>query len=159
MCKKTFVCGFAFAAVMASSAAMTCTMTSAEGVFISEIMYNPAGDDNNLEFVEILGTANLSGHSIGDSGHNDTLELRKFFEGNISLVVEEGFDITAGELLNCSIYSAGAAIGDGLSNSGETIFLYYNGTVIDEVNYTNSIGNGNNRSVERNALSGEFTEP
>lgn len=127
-------------------------------VFISEIMYNPAGDDNNREFVEITGTGNLSGYSIGDIGHNDTLELLKHFEGNLSLIVEEGFDIGMAGSLNCSIYSAGAAIGDGLSNAGESVFLYFNGTTVDWINYTNSIGNGNNKSVERNITSGALQE-
>ncbi|MCH7573268.1 MAG: hypothetical protein IH891_10170, partial [Planctomycetes bacterium] len=50
--------------------------------------------DNNLEFVEIYhdGFVNLSEYVIGDMKSNDTLQGIVWYEGNYSLIVEEGFD-------------------------------------------------------------------
>jgi len=42
---------------------------------INEIMYNPSGNDNNLEYVEIIssGFINLSGWIVEDSASDDVL--------------------------------------------------------------------------------------
>jgi len=112
---------------------------------INEVMYNPIGSDNNKEFVEILGTNNLSGYIIGDPASNDSLELIRFVNRNISLIVEEGFNYTS---INCSIYSAGSTIGNNLNNEGDTILLYYNNTLIDSMSYNGSLANNNGYSLE-----------
>ena len=113
---------------------------------ITEIMYNPQGNDNNKEFIEIEGTNNLSVYTIGDLEQNDTLNLLYYNENsNYSLIVEEGFNYTG---INASIYSAGATIGDNLDNTQDTIFLFKENQTIVEVNYTNEFANDNGYSLE-----------
>jgi hypothetical protein len=114
-------------------------------VSINEIMYNPPGDDNNQEFIELYGTDNLSAYTVGDLGSNDTLALLKFIPGNFSLVVEEGFNHTE---INCSVYSAGATIGNNLNNDADTIFLYHEGVLVDSASYDGSLANNNGYSLE-----------
>ncbi|MBW2990282.1 lamin tail domain-containing protein [Candidatus Woesearchaeota archaeon] len=114
-------------------------------VHINEIMYNPVGDDNNNEFVEISGANNLSGYTVGDLAGNDSLVLVKFMLGNFSLIAEEGFNHTN---INCTIYSAGATIGNNLNNAEDTIFLYYNNTLVDFMGYDGSLANSNDYSIE-----------
>ena len=113
---------------------------------ITEIMYNPQGNDNNKEFIEIEGTNNLSVYTIGDLEQNDTLNLLYYNENsNYSLIVEEGFNYTG---INASIYSAGATIGDNLDNTQDTLFLFKENQTIVEVNYTNEFANDNGYSLE-----------
>ncbi len=106
-------------------------------VYLTEVMYNPIGSDNNKEFVEVYGTNNLTGFIIGDTNQNDSLICLQFNNScNVSLIVEEGFNYSS---LSCSIYSAGATIGNGLSNSGDTVYLYslINNTIVlvDNITY------------------------
>ena len=113
---------------------------------ITEIMYNPQGNDNNKEFIEIEGTNNLSVYTIGDLEQNDTLNLLYYNENsNYSLIVEEGFNYTG---INASIYSAGATIGNNLDNTQDTLFLFKENQTIVEVNYTNEFANDNGYSLE-----------
>lgn len=124
-------------------------------IVINEVMYNPPGPDNNQEFVEIFHNPriNLSGYLIKDSESNDTLQLLKYVEGNYSLIVEEGFDYSG---LNCSIYSAGATIGNDLNNLNDTLSLIdSNLTLLDLMQYDGTIANGNNKTLERLNLSWE----
>ncbi|MFH1506618.1 MAG: hypothetical protein ABIE94_06575 [archaeon] len=114
-------------------------------VHINEIMYNPLGIDNNLEFVEIYGTNNLSYYIIADSASNDSLVLLQFMDSDYSLIVEEGFNLSG---INCSVYSVGTTIGDNLNNAGDSVLLYYNGIVVDNVSYNGSLANGNGFSLE-----------
>ena len=53
-------------------------------------MYNPEGNDNNKEFVEVFSddAVNLTGYLVEDSGSNDVLELLSYFDGFYSLIVE-----------------------------------------------------------------------
>src|SRR4030043_1298666 len=115
------------------------------GIRINEVMYNPPGDDNNQEFVEIIGTPTLSGFSIGDLSSNDSLELVNFISGNFSLIVEEGFNHSG---INCSVYSAGTTIGNNLNNEADAIFLFYNGELVDFAGYDSSLANNNGYSLE-----------
>ncbi len=121
-------------------------------------MYDPQGNDNNREFVEIYTTTflNLSGYIVGDAVSNDTLLAVSHSPGSFSLIVEEGFNATG---INASIYSVGPTIGNNLNNDKDTVNFYFpNGTLIDTMNYNSSMGgSSNNRSLERNA-SGSFTE-
>jgi len=106
-------------------------LVEANSVYVNEIMFNPSGNDNNKEFVEVVGINNLSNVVIGDLVSNDTLELLQYCEEcNLSLIVEEEFDYS---ILNCSIYSVGTTIGNGLSNTEDAVFLYYNDSLIDTV--------------------------
>ena len=50
---------------------------------ITEIMYNPVGDDNNREYIEIYfddGTANLSRYIIADASSSDIPKLVRIDE-------------------------------------------------------------------------------
>ncbi len=106
-------------------------------ISINEIMANPQGSDNGREFIEIIGTNNLSDFTIGDNVQNDTLEILQFSDQcNFSLIVEENFDYSN---LNCSIYNVGNSIGNGLSNDFDDVYLYYNFSVVDHVTYTQTI--------------------
>jgi len=122
-------------------------MQISNGLIINEIMYNPDGDDNNKEFIEIFSypAINLSGYIISDGDSNDTL-ISFYFNNNsnYSLIVEDDYLIKTN---NASIYKIGATIGNGLS-SDDTIYFYYpNGSLIDHVEINSSIANGNGYSM------------
>ncbi len=125
------------------------TLSVARGISISEVMYNPVGNDNNHEFVEVYGTGNLSGYSVGDSASNDSLQLLHYENGNISLIVESGFNFSSLIGKNCSVYSAGSTIGNNLDNSGDSVFIYFNNSAVDSFSYNGSLGNGNGKSLEK----------
>lgn len=128
---------------------LSCSLLTAASLDINEIMYNPSGDDNNREFVEIYSTEslNFTGYIIGDLNSDDTLELLSYVPGEFSLIVEEGFNYSG---IGASVYSAGAAIGNNLGNDGDTVSFYYpNGTLIDSVAYDSSLANNNSKTVER----------
>lgn len=119
---------------------------------ISEIMYNPEGNDNLKEYIEIQGTNNLSNYIIGDLEQNDSLTLIKFIENsNFSLIVEEN---SIYNNLNCSIYSAGKTIGNALNNE-DTIYLF-NNELIDTLSYKTELAKNNNKSLE--IINHEFYE-
>jgi len=115
---------------------------------INEIMYNPEGDDNDKEFIEIFFDewVNLTGYVIADSSSNDTLVLLKWVNSSYALIVEEGFNYSN---LSASIYSAGAAIGNGLGNDGDEIYFYdSNLTLVDNLTYDDLDADGNGKSLE-----------
>ncbi len=114
-------------------------------VRINEVMYNPLGRDDQHEFVEVFGTSDLSGYSVGDAHSNDSLVWLKAGNGSYALIVEEGFNYSG---INASVYSAGKSIGNGLGNKGDVVRLYFNGSLVDEVYYDASLANGNGKSLE-----------
>ncbi|MBI1969945.1 hypothetical protein HYS48_04590 [Candidatus Woesearchaeota archaeon] len=123
-------------------------VVSAE-LIIHEILYNPLGDDNNREFVEVFHNeaSNLSSFIIADTASNDTLQTLQYLPGQFSLIVEEGFDFSS--ITNASVYSAGSTIGNGLSNDGETLTLYDpDGNLLASATYSNTLANGNGFSLE-----------
>ena len=67
---------------------------------------------------------NLTGFIIGDSSSNDTLVALQIKECDFALIVERDFNYSN---LSCSIYSAGAAIGNNLGN----LELQINATLYD----------------------------
>ncbi len=107
---------------------------------INEIMYNPEGDDNNKEFIEIYSDEkiNLSEFIVGDLSSNDSLMLLQYSDFDYYLITEEGFNFSG---IEASVYSAGAAIGNNL-NKEDSLFLYYNNTLIDYVSYTDICRDG-----------------
>ncbi|MFC1648756.1 lamin tail domain-containing protein [Nanoarchaeota archaeon] len=127
-------------------------VSDAASIRINEVMYNPPGDDNNKEYIEVYGTNNLSGFVIGDSS-NDSLALLYLGDNGFSLIVEEGFNWNS---TNASVYSVGTTIGNNLGNSGDTIYLYYNESVVDSMSYNGSLANDNSRSLEY--YNGSFVE-
>lgn len=107
---------------------------------INEIMYNPEGNDNNKEFIEIYSdeNINLSDYIISDSDSNDTLTLLQYYDSNFYLITEEGFNFST---IEASIYSAGNTIGNDL-NLEDNITIYYNGSIIDTYSYTDVCESG-----------------
>lgn len=103
-------------------------------VHINEINYNPEGPDNNKEYVEIYlpDATNLDNWIIADAHSNDTLETISYTNSSYALIVEEGFNTSK---LNCSFYSAGAAIGNSLNNKEDNVSLY-NEILVDNANYS-----------------------
>ncbi|MBR9702659.1 hypothetical protein GOV10_01360, partial [Candidatus Woesearchaeota archaeon] len=105
----------------------------------TELMPNPAGDDNNQEFIELFTNKkyNFSNTTffIADEASNDTLEFLTSF-GNSSqsffLIVEEAFDYSFinetdlfGKNISCRIFSVGATIGNNLANEGENLAFFF----------------------------------
>ena len=113
-------------------------------------MYNPSGSDNNHEFIEIYSDEliNLSNFIIGDLASNDTLSSKIQINSSYSIIVEDGFNSSG---INASIYTIGATIGNNLNNNQDSIYFYFpNGTIIDSMSYTSSMGGNNNgKSLER----------
>ena len=114
-------------------------------VEISEVMYDPVGDDISFEFVEIFGTDNLSNYTFGDLAVNQTLTLLSFVPGNFSVLVSSSFSAAD---INASVYTPGAKLGNGLGNSGDTLFLYENGSLVTSVSYTSTFAHGDGYSLE-----------
>ena len=117
-------------------------------ISINEIMFNPAGSDNNKEYVEVYSDeyVNLSNYIIEDYKSDDNLDCVFYFNNSYSLIVEEGFNYTG---INASIYSVGATIGDNLNNEWDIIVLKNeSGKIVDAVRYYGSWGaDGNNHSL------------
>lgn len=90
---------------------------------INEIMYNPIGSDDKKEFIEIYMDTpiNLDGYIISDGDSNDTLKINRTFNSNYALILEDNYQIDMPQ--NVSVYTIGAAIGNGLS-SDDIISLY-----------------------------------
>ncbi|MBW3021436.1 lamin tail domain-containing protein [Candidatus Woesearchaeota archaeon] len=123
---------------------MLCAFVTA--THINEIMYNPAGNDNNHEFVEVFTDQDLTGWMVGDLASNDTLNLIFSYDSNYSLIVEEGFNYSD---INATIYSVGTTIGDNLNNGGDTLYLYdANKILFDYVDYNDTYANNNGYSIE-----------
>ena len=115
-----------------------------EAKLITEINYNPDGEDNNFEYIEIA-LNNLSNYSISDLESSDNLTLINYFDGNYSLIVEEDFNYSG---INASIYSAGKTIGNNLNNDFDVIFLKKNGSIEDVAYYSSELGgSGNGKSL------------
>lgn len=112
---------------------------------INEINYNPEGDDNNHEYIELSleEPLNLTNYTIQDLSSQDSLTLLQYIpESNYALIVEEGFDYTN---LNCSIYSVGATIGNNLNNDEDFILIKnLESTILDAIHYFSSWGGNNN---------------
>ena len=108
---------------------------------ITEIMYNPEGQDNNREYIEIYTDMVLTDFIVQDSSSEDQLVLISLHASDYSLIVEEGFNHSG---INASIYSVGATIGNGLNNEGDIIVLKNQTTLLDTIHYYPSWGGDNN---------------
>lgn len=126
-------------------------MAEAHALVINEVLYDPAGSDNNKEFIEVVSDepVTFTGWIIADSEANDTLvalhvfEQTEINETSYALIVEEGFNFTD---INASIYSAGATIGNNLNNDGDEIKLFdSNGTLVATMRYNQTL---NGTSIE-----------
>jgi len=111
-------------------------INAVNATYINEIMYNPIGDDNNKEYVEVYlsDELDLRNFTISDSSSSDSLKLLKEGVGDYALITEDGFDASG---LDVAIYSAGARIGNGLNNKGDEVTLKdRRGNTVDKVIYT-----------------------
>ncbi|MFA5176473.1 MAG: lamin tail domain-containing protein [Candidatus Nanoarchaeia archaeon] len=90
---------------------------------INEVMYNPKGPDNYKEFVEIYSTEtiNLTNWTITDGDSEDNLKRLNDIDSNYALIVESDYILNIPE--NIALYSAGASIGNGLSED-DKVTLY-----------------------------------
>ncbi len=136
------------------AAALLCLLPTMAFQF-TEVMYDPPGSDNNLEFLELAGAPNLSGWIVGDLASNDTLlPLSINASSDRSLIVEEGY---AYANLSCNIYSAGATIGNNLNNGGDALFLAApNGSLLLNFSYDGGLGSNNGLSLS--LLNGSWRE-
>jgi len=98
-------------------------MPFASALAPSEIHYNPVGDDNGLEFVEFIGTEDLTGCVVRDSASADTLELLQPAEGSDLILIVESDGAYANLTTNAAVYGAGKAIGNGLGNAADSITI------------------------------------
>ena len=120
-------------------------------IYISEIMYNPEGDDNNKEYIEIFSneSINLTDLTVEDLESSDNLVQLYSSNSSYNLIVEELFNYSG---INASIYSVGSTIGNNLNNDGDILLLKNktNGKIIDLIIYNKDIGgNGNNKALCR----------
>ncbi|MEK6934690.1 MAG: lamin tail domain-containing protein [Nanoarchaeota archaeon] len=112
--------------------------------YINEINYNPEGEDNNFEYIELYSDEILSNLTLRDLKSSDELELVKEVNSNYYLIVEEEFNYSD---LNCNIFFAGKTIGNNLNNDRDSIVIEFNGTILDVVGYSDSYGGNNNGKV------------
>jgi hypothetical protein len=119
-------------------------------IIINEIMADTIADESLNEWIELYNdeetSINVSNWSIGDDKDNDTIEGGLY--NNEGTIIEPfGFAIITDEAtrvynnFNVSsdairLYVDDGAIGNGLKNDGETIYLYdNNNNLIDKKNY------------------------
>lgn len=109
---------------------------------INEIMYNPLGNDNNNEYIELYSSEkiNLTGFIVEDASSQDILEFLQLSNSGYYLIVEEGFNYSG---INASIYSAGAAIGNNLNVQDSITIKNRNNSLLAQYNYTNLASEGN----------------
>ncbi|MBT4334719.1 hypothetical protein HOD61_02785, partial [archaeon] len=88
-------------------------------------MYNPGGDDNNFEYIEIYSDEfeSITNFTVSDLYSKDTLIQIKSSNNNYHLIVEEVFNHSN---INASIYSVGATIGNQLNNDEDIIVIENN---------------------------------
>jgi len=117
----------------------------------SEILFNPTGNDNGREFIEIINiiadapAGMLDGCSITDSSSTDTMVLRSTggSEAQVSLILEDdSVWLSTADAMNATVYTIGSAIGNGLGNSYESLVMSCNGSEILRTTYNVSTVEG-----------------
>lgn len=118
-------------------------------VLINEIMPNPVADESLNEWIEIYNNGteavNVSSWVMGDDSGNDTLQ-GGLYNGEGTIMEPFGFAIITDDNtrvynnFNVSpdaikLYVDDSSIGNGLLNDGETIYLYFNSTLMDYAAY------------------------
>jgi hypothetical protein len=104
-------------------------------------MYNPEGNDNNKEYIEIYTNLNLTGWTLQDSTSEDILELLQYYPSNYSLIVEEEFNFTH---INATVYTTGLTIGNNLNNDEDIIIIKNQTRIFDTIHYYSTWGGENN---------------
>lgn len=137
-------------AIFAANAAQTSALTW------SEILFNPEGDDNNKEFIELIigegENISLENCTIRDSASSDALTLlRGANAGNryILIVEDESEHIDRQSTQDSAIYTAGSAIGNGLGNTYETLTIMCGAQALLHTSYNTSdiAGYADGRSI------------
>ncbi len=123
---------------------------SSAAVLINEVHPDPIDDESLNEWVELYNDGpepvNVSGWVFGDASDNDTIKGGRF-NGEGAQIPAFGFAILTDdttrvyENYNVSsdavhLYIDDSALGNGLLNDGEQIFLFFNGTLMAQANYT-----------------------
>ncbi|MBI2130735.1 lamin tail domain-containing protein [Candidatus Woesearchaeota archaeon] len=118
-------------------------------VRINEIMSRPIDDESLNEWIELYNNGsvfvNVSGWTIGDIMDNDSME-GSLFNKEGAVLPPFGYGIVVDDTtrvyhnFNVSpeviwLYVDDSAMGNGLINTGETIYLYSNSTLIDSITY------------------------
>lgn len=114
-------------------------------ISVSEIFYNPLGSDYCCEFLEFYANQplNISGYIVGDASSNDSLQLIKWSNSNIALIIPQNFSYVNISNLNCNVYSVDSRIGNGLNNNGDQIYLYNsNNSMVLNFSYSNTAPEG-----------------
>jgi len=103
------------------------TIATASALEWSEILFNPLGNDNNKEFVELVGNENLDGCIVRDSASSDKMTLLHPGTNGIILILEnDSIYHNESAILDSTVYVIGAAIGNGLGNTNETLSISCN---------------------------------
>lgn len=127
------------------------TLAYANLIF-NEVMSNPLYDESLNEWVELHNNGsspiNVSGFIIGDDNDNDTIEGALYNKAGTIIPafgyavitddatrVYENFNVSKAAI---HLYIDDSSIGNGLSNSGETLYLYNNTTIIDKITYSST---------------------
>lgn len=120
--------------------------SQASGLAWSEMLFNPPGDDNGKEFIELTGNESLDGCTVRDSASSDRLVLLRQGTGQaagqgtgIILIIESNSTIDIG---NATAYTAGSAIGNGLGNAADRITIACNEIALLETAYNISMIDG-----------------
>ena len=119
-------------------------------IVINEVMYNPDGNDNNNEYIELIDedVIDLTNYTLEDLKSSDELELLQDKSTRMALIVEEGFDFTE---VDVTIYTTGATIGNNLNNDKDLIILKDpEGDIVEAITYHEDMGaDGNGMSLCR----------
>lgn len=124
-------------------------------VVFSEVMFHPQSSTPNSEFVEIINLADtsidLTGWRLADLySVDDLVGGRLILEPDeIAIVFEADYDTTTGPYRDLIpgeaiiLFTSGEAIGNGLSNSGDAIFLITaTGDTVDTIGWDQDIAPG-----------------
>ncbi len=142
-------------------------------ITINEIMSRPISDESLNEWIELYNSGSsidIAGWKIGDNNDNDTLEGGKYGKAgtmipanSYALITDDNTRVYDNFNTSSSairIYVDDASIGNGLSNSGETLYLYdNNGNIIQQLTFSetsagNSWANINGNLQESSATPG-----
>lgn len=88
----------------------------------SEILFDPQGTDNGLEFIELSGNGSLEGCTVSDASSSDELTHVHNGTNGFTLIVEEDSALM-NMTTEAAVYHAGAAIGNALGNTGDSITI------------------------------------
>lgn len=151
---------------------LTCSTASAQ-IVLSEVMFNPRGNENTDEFIEIFNAnateaVSLRGWKIGDQTETDLLvapdSLYQLAPGQFAVVLDPGYfqspavydSLIPADALILTIDDNSFGSG-GLSNSTAETVVLLDAAGKASARYTYSLGNSDGISDEKIFLTGEDT--